>query len=138
MTLGAIPYWVAWSEGQVVFSHIDGFYRHGSRIVVKKNEPCGLLYVQVDDNLGGFVPGSHIVKALELAATVLGPNHFGSLEEEILYKRKQPLIKITHVGPWWGWRSGLVQVRGRLVLRWGCFQRKVVESLSVEESQVTP
>ena len=129
VSLGGIPHWAAWSEGQVTFSLIDGVYGHGSRIVVSKSDPFGLLYVECSDNLLGKVPASHIAKAVELAATVLGPNHFKSLEAEREYNRRLPLFKVVHFGPWFGWRSGCVMFRGKTILKWGAFGRNRPSSL---------
>ncbi len=125
VSLGGIPYWAAWSEGQVVFSVVDSVYGHGSRIVVSKHDPTGLLYVECADNLGGSVPAAHIARAVEMAATVLGPDHFRSLEAKNAYSRSLPWITVTR----FGWRSGLVQIRGKPVFRWGEFRRRAQKSL---------
>lgn len=127
--LSAIGYWVTWSEGRVTFSLDGSVWGHGSRIVVEKHDPTGLLYISVDDNLLNGVPAAHIRKAAEFAESVLGPDHFRTIEEARNYQRKQPWIKITHFGPWFGWKSGLVQIRGKAVLRWGCFRRDVPKDL---------
>jgi hypothetical protein len=123
VTLGAIPYQASWSEGQVVFSCRSGFAGHNRRIVVEKRDPHGVLYVDCWDGLGGYVPASHIRQAVELAESVLGPDHFSSLEAARHYRRG-PWLKLTHVGRWYDWRSGLVQVRGRTLLAWGVFARR--------------
>lgn len=125
VTLGSVPYVVFWGEGQVVFSSIDGLYGHKSRVVVSKSEPYGLLYVECWDNLGGKIPASHIFEAVELAKDILGPDHFPNKEKEKDYWKKQPLFKLVHFGSFWGFRSGLLQIKGRTVFKWGAFSRKM-------------
>lgn len=132
VSLGAIPYWAAWSEGQVVFSVVDSLYGHGSRIVVSKRERSGLLYVNVDDNLSGCVAASHIRQAVELAESVLGPDHFASLESRSRYYRHLPLFKLMHFGGRFGWKSGLLQMRGRYLFGWGVFSRRARRFLASE------
>jgi len=117
-----IPYRVAWCEGQAVFRHVHGFYGHNLRIVITKH--AGLLCVRCEDNLGGCVPVAHVTKAAKLAEEILGPDHFDTIEDKRRYRRNAPWFRVTHHGPWCGWRSGLVQIKGRPVLWWGEYRRK--------------
>jgi hypothetical protein len=98
VTICGLPFWQAVSEGSVTFNHIHGFYGVGKRITVQKSEPTGLLYVQASSNIhDGFVAACHVQKAIKLAAEILGPDHFASLEAEQEYKVRQAAKK-QHTG----------------------------------------
>ena len=128
VNLCGLRHYATWSEGRVTFSEVDGFYGVGQRITVEKREPTGLLYVSCQSTFG-TVAAAHIRAAVEMAKEVLGPDHFESLETEAAYHSRLPLVKVTHFGPWRGWRSGLIQIRGRAVFRWGEYRRKLPRGL---------
>lgn len=100
--------------------------------MVQKHDRNGLLYVHVRDNLSDGVPASHIRQAVELAESVLGPDHFAGLESRKRYYRRLPLFQLIHMGGRFGWRSGLVQMRGRYLFGWGQLSKKARRSLVSE------
>lgn len=111
-----VSWHVSWHEGSVTFNRTNGVWGEGLRVTVQKYEQHGLLYVQAESNMHeGFVPACYVEKATRYAETILGPNHFPSLDAEKAWFRSRPLVSLN----WLGWRNCLVQIRGRTVFGWG-------------------
>lgn len=77
VTLGGIRYRLDVHEGMATFVECDRM--SCARITVQKREPHGLLYVQ-SSSATGFVPFAHVSKAVSVAESMFGPNHYASLE----------------------------------------------------------
>lgn len=89
--LAGIRYRIDVHEGMATFVECDRM--SCARITIQKTEPHGLLYARCESSTG-FVPTCHVLKALKIAETLFGPNHYPSIAAK---HRNERNIALSHI-----------------------------------------
>lgn len=102
VSLGGIRYSVQVHEGLVTFAESDGMT--AARLEITKSEAPGLLYLKASSWHDGRVPACHVANAVAVAETILGPNHWPTIEAglkgergiAIEYLFRRPTFGVRH------------------------------------------